>query len=212
MNSNHFQNALQSDDFLVTVELLTTRSNGLDNFHRFLDDYKSGYEHTPGCPKIVAITVPQSPGGVSTLEPCTVLSEITPDLPSDLDAIAHVSCKDLNRNGLESSLKNLRTIGVKNILALTGDLPVDSKPVFDLDSLGLLRLIADVNAQTIAQTDPDYLDGLHQFQPGAGMNPHKYTLASSWQQYAKMVKKIPLSLNKLQARETAKKPKSRKSF
>ncbi len=223
MNSTSFQNALNGDDFLVTVELLTTRTDGLENFHRFVDDYQShhnvrtsppaplleergedspfpkgkgagglggGSASKPGVAKIVAITAPHSPGGVPTLDPYTALSAVAPNLPPELDAIAHVSCKDLNRNGLEAHLRNLRSIGVRNLLALTGDLPVDSKPVFELDSLGLLRLIIDVNAQTIAQTDPEQLDSMFQFYPGAGMNPYKYTLASAWQQYAKMVKKI----------------------
>ena len=190
MNSNSFQDALQSDDFLVSVELLTTRADGLDNFHAFLDDYKSNYEHIPGQAKIAVIATPHSPGGVPTLDPYTVLGGVGSEMPAELASIAHVSCKDLNRNGLESHLRNLRGIEVTNILALTGDLPVDSKSVFELDSLGLLRMIGEVNAQTIAQTDPDDLDGAHQFQPGVGMNPYKYTLASAWQQYTKMVKKI----------------------
>ena len=209
MSFNNFQNALQSNDFLVTVELLTTRTDGLDNFQRFLDDYKSSHEHLPGTAKIVAITAPQSPGGIPTLDPYTVLNGVASQFSfgsgndeiahqkdgvnthgDGLDAIAHVSCKDLNRNGLETHLRNLRSIGVKNILALTGDLPIDSTPIFELDSLGLLRMIAEVNAQTIAQTDPDMLDGVFQFCPGAGVNAYKYSLASAWQQYAKMVKKI----------------------
>ncbi|HIE69566.1 MAG TPA: hypothetical protein EYP98_05050, partial [Planctomycetes bacterium] len=76
------------------------------------------------------------------------------------------------------------------ILALTGDYPVDSKPVFDVDSLGLLQLAMAANGRLIGQCDPEELDDVFRFTAGAGMNPYKYTLASAWQQYAKMLKKV----------------------
>ena len=195
MNSNSFQETLDSDDFVVTVELMASQNDGLENFHRYLDEYQSKYQHKPKYPIIAAISVPQSPGGFPTIDPNTVLSEIKSELPDNLDAIAHVSCKDRNRNGLEGHLRDLRRTDVRNLLALTGDMPVDSSPIFELESLSLLRLIADLNAQTINYTSPDELDLVHQFFPGAAVNPYKYTLASAWQQYAKAVKKIHSGAN-----------------
>ena len=195
MNGNSFQDALDSDGFVVTVELMASQNDGLENFHRFLDEYQSKYQRKPKYPEIVAISVPQSPGGLPTIDPNTVLSEIKSEFPDSLDAIAHVSCKDRNRNGLEGHLRDLRRTGVTSLLALTGDRPVESKPIFELESLSLLDLIADLNAQTINHTSPDELDQVHQFFTGAAVNPYKYTLASAWQQYAKAVKKIRSGAN-----------------
>jgi methylenetetrahydrofolate reductase (NADPH) len=189
---NSFEAALSSDngDFIATIELLTTPTDGLENFHRFLDKYKANYKWRSNMPKIVALTSPHSPGGVPTLDPYTVLSQIKAGVPPELDVIAHVSCKDLNRNGLETLLRSLKSIGVRNILTLTGDMPSSSKPVFELDSITLLGLIAKLSASEIGKTSPEKLDSVFNFYPGAGINPYKYTLASCWQQYTKMVKKI----------------------
>ena len=117
MNSNSFQEALDSDDFVVTVELMASQNDGLENFHRYLDEYQSKYQHKPKYPIIAAISVPQSPGGFPTIDPNAVLSEIKSEFPDNLDAIAHVTCKDRNCNGLEGTLRDLRRTDVRNLLA-----------------------------------------------------------------------------------------------
>ncbi|MEO2003090.1 MAG: methylenetetrahydrofolate reductase, partial [Candidatus Poribacteria bacterium] len=191
MDTSLFRRELtESDDFLVTVELLTSPSDGVESYVDFFQAYTERYEHRRGSPKLVAVTSPHSPGGMATLDPFTVWSESAGSLAQGLDAIAHVACKDLSRNGLDTHLRNLRSVGVGNILALTGDYPVDSKPVFDVDSLGLLQLAMAANGRLIGQCDPEELDDVFRFTAGAGMNPYKYTLASAWQQYAKMLKKV----------------------
>lgn len=191
MNTSPFRREIaESEDFLVTVELLTTPADGVDSYVEFFQAFADRYEHRAGSPKIVAVTSPHSPGGMATLDPFNVWAESAGALPEGLDAIAHVACKDMNRNGLETHLRNLRSVGVGNILALTGDHPINSAPVFDLDSLGLLQLAMEVNGRFIKFEEPEGLDGVFQFSAGAGMSPYKYTLASAWQQYAKMLKKV----------------------
>ncbi|MEM9216781.1 MAG: methylenetetrahydrofolate reductase [Cyanobacteria bacterium P01_F01_bin.150] len=67
-----------------------------------------------------------------------------------IEAVCQVTCRDRNRIGLQSDLMGASALGVRNILALTGD-PTnvgdhpDAKPVYDLKSLRLLRLIHDMN-------------------------------------------------------------------
>jgi len=190
MRVSRFQQGLDSDDFLVTVELLTSPNDGVESYISFFDAYEKTYRHQAGWPRICAVTSPHSPGGVPTTDPFTVWSQMHARLPEGLDAVAHVTCKDMNRNGIETHLRNLRSVGVQNILALTGDYPVDSKPVFELDSLGLIRLVMELNGRAIDKSNPEALDDVFQFTVGAGTNPYKYTLASCWQQYVKMAKKV----------------------
>ncbi|MBM3214069.1 hypothetical protein FJZ36_04060 [Candidatus Poribacteria bacterium] len=190
MRASLFQRALESDDFLVTVELLTSPSDGVDSYFSFFDSFRTRYEHREGFPRIVGVTSPHSPGGVPTIDPFSVWSQVKGTIPDGIDAIAHVTCKDMSRNGLETHLRNLRSVGVQSILALTGDFPQGSAPVFELDSLGLLRLIVELNGQIVDKTNPEELDDVFQFTVGAGMNPYKYTLPSAWQQYAKLAKKV----------------------
>lgn len=60
-------------------------------------------------------------------------------------AIAQFSCRDRNRIALQGDLLGAATLGIRNVLCLTGDdvscgdHPM-AKPVFDLDSVSLLRV------------------------------------------------------------------------
>jgi methylenetetrahydrofolate reductase (NADPH) len=64
--------------------------------------------------------------------------------------VIHLTCKDLNRNGLESQAWFLNSQGFHNILAMTGDYPIAgsggvAKPVFDIDSVALVALLKQMN-------------------------------------------------------------------
>ena len=58
-----------------------------------------------------------------------------------------LTCRDRNRIALQSELLSASAMGIPNVLLMTGDHPrfgdhADAKPVFDLDSLELLRVAA----------------------------------------------------------------------
>lgn len=67
------------------------------------------------------------------------------------DPILHFTTRDRNLMGLQSDLLGAHALGVRNILALTGDPPRSgdypmTSAVYDLDSIGLIRLIKRLNA------------------------------------------------------------------
>lgn len=67
------------------------------------------------------------------------------------EVVVHLSCKDFNRNALESEAWHLASLGLHNLLALSGDysgrgIHGGAKPVFDIDSVGLLTLLAQMNS------------------------------------------------------------------
>ncbi len=64
-----------------------------------------------------------------------------------LEAILHMTTRDRNRRALEADLLSAHALGVRSILALTGDRPADGG-VFELDSIGLLEEIRSLNAGT----------------------------------------------------------------
>jgi methylenetetrahydrofolate reductase (NADPH) len=73
-----------------------------------------------------------------------------PILYAGKEVLIHLSCKDFNRNGLESAAWELASEGFHNILALSGDYPAAGyhgrgKPVFDIDSIGLLTMLDEMN-------------------------------------------------------------------
>jgi methylenetetrahydrofolate reductase (NADPH) len=66
-----------------------------------------------------------------------------------LTPVAQFSCRDRNRIALQGDILGAAALGVRNILCLTGDdvsrgdHPA-AKPVFDLDSISLLRMTGDM--------------------------------------------------------------------
>jgi methionine synthase / methylenetetrahydrofolate reductase(NADPH) len=70
-----------------------------------------------------------------------------------IETILHFTTRDRNLMGLQSDLIGAHAVGVRNIIALTGDPPSlgdypDATPVYDVDSVGLVRVIKKFNAGT----------------------------------------------------------------
>ena len=68
----------------------------------------------------------------------------------EMPALMHVTTRDRNVLGLVAHLLASHELGVKNLVVITGDPPKmgdfpDAKAVYDLDSIGLLRLINGMN-------------------------------------------------------------------
>ncbi len=68
----------------------------------------------------------------------------------DLECVVHLTTRDRNLMALESELLGAHALGVRNVLALTGDPPrVGDYPtgtgVWDVDSVGLVRILARLN-------------------------------------------------------------------
>jgi 5,10-methylenetetrahydrofolate reductase len=193
MQSEKFREQLgRKAGFTVVLELAGGPNFDLSPITRFLTAYrKAGKGVIPASFDFVAITLPQSPGGTTNYEPSFVLSKLqTEGLLDGLDCIPHLSCKYHNLNALVGMLAGFRESGIESVLSLTGDKPASTQGVFDLDSIGLLRLMQDMNNESYIKARPQELDRVHQFFAGAVVSPFKYTEASQMQQYYKMQKKI----------------------
>jgi 5,10-methylenetetrahydrofolate reductase len=190
--------------FVVCVELTGGPGFNFGPIEKFLRAYNEAYNlarpdsfdffGASAIPKefdFVGITLPQNPGGLANIEPADILSQLKlKDLLGGLDVLPHVTCKDHNAFGILSVLAGYRNAGVESILVMTGDKPVEAKGVFELDSIGLLRTIRNMNNESYLKADVNALNEVHQFYPGAVVSPFKYTEGSLMQQYYKMEKKI----------------------
>jgi homocysteine S-methyltransferase len=72
-----------------------------------------------------------------------------------VETILHFTTRDRNLMGLQSDLIGAHVIGVRNIIALTGDPPSlgdypNATPVYDIDSIGLVKVLRAMNAGTDA--------------------------------------------------------------
>lgn len=67
-----------------------------------------------------------------------------------MESVLHFTCRDRNLLGLQSEIMGAYTLGLKNILAITGD-PTNigdypnATSVFDVDSVGLVKIIDQLN-------------------------------------------------------------------
>ncbi|HEY6871122.1 MAG TPA: methylenetetrahydrofolate reductase [Geobacteraceae bacterium] len=91
-----------------------------------------------------------------------------------IEPIFQLTCRDRNRMALQSDLLGAAALGIRNVLALTGDHISfgdhrQAKPVFDLDSVQLLRAIGVLTGGT--DLAGNRLRGTPAFYPGAAAAP-----------------------------------------
>jgi methionine synthase I (cobalamin-dependent)/5,10-methylenetetrahydrofolate reductase len=98
-----------------------------------------------------AINVPDSPRAsarMSALSLCVLIQQRV-----GIETVLHYTCRDRNLLGIQSDLLGAASIGLKNILCLTGDPPKmgsypDATAVFDVDAVGLTRIVRELNHGT----------------------------------------------------------------
>jgi len=98
-----------------------------------------------------------------------------------LTSLLHLACRDRNLLGLQSEIMGLGTLGFRHVLALTGDpAKVGDHPgatsVYDLNSLGLIKLLAGMNRGVNHVGRP--LNGETKFIIGCAFNPNALNFES----------------------------------
>lgn len=139
-----FREMLASDKFWYGAELVTTRGVPEPGDKPKLLELG---EALAADPRIAWISVTDNPGGNPMLPPDWLANLLQ---SKRTEIVIHLTCKDLNRNGLESSAWRYAAQGFENILALTGDYPANgfhglARPVFDLDSVSLIAMLQAMN-------------------------------------------------------------------
>lgn len=130
--------------FLLGVELVSTRGTMADGQAQ---QARAFANQLVECPEVDWVSITDNAGGNPQLSPMALGKPI---LYAGKEVLIHLSCKDFNRNGLESAAWELASEGFHNILALSGDYPAAGyhgrgKPVFDIDSVGLLTMLDEMN-------------------------------------------------------------------
>ena len=177
------QEHLQSSRFLCGVELVSVRGSMVE---------ESAVRVRALATQLVEmsavdwISITDNAGGNPQLAPQALGKPI---LYAGKEVVIHLTCKDLNRNALESAAWQLDSEGFHNVLAMTGDYPVGgsggrAKPVFDLDSVGLIAMLDRMNRGF----DDKHLKTT--FCVGAVTSNHKLREGEVVPQYLKLLKKI----------------------
>ena len=127
-----FSKALADGKFLVTTDVIPPKGADLS---AGLGRLKSALGRVDA---VNAVDLPSSAVRIGALPLAAALKN------HGFDPILQMTCRDRNRLALQAELLGAYTLGITNILALTGDDmelgdDPDAKPVFDLDSIGLLK-------------------------------------------------------------------------
>ncbi|MHB1133702.1 MAG: methylenetetrahydrofolate reductase C-terminal domain-containing protein [Chloroflexota bacterium] len=147
------------------------------------------------CGAAHAFSITDNVGGYPKIAPEALGLKL---LEAGRQVIVHLSCKDLNRNALESRAWTLVSMGFENILAISGDYPVAgyrgrAEPVFDVDSVALLEMLSELGVELRALPDakgrPPVLPQA-QLYPGAAVSPFKYREDDLLPQYLKLGAKL----------------------
>ena len=162
MANSLFEEKLNSNGFLVTTEIGPPKGADVSEMVHHIDLLKD---------KVYAINVTDHHSSVMrfpSLGGCLLVKECGGE------PIFQVTCRDRNRLALQADLLMAFSRGVTNVLCLTGD-SVDvgdhkeAKPVFDLDSVQLLRMAREMEAGK--DMGGNELKGIPQFCLGASVHP-----------------------------------------
>ena len=173
-----FQESLAAGKFVITSEIGPPKGT-------HIQEMMADAELLRG--RVDAINVTDLQSSVmrlGSLAVCHLLQE------KGLEPIFQVTCRDRNRLALQADLLSASVLGIRNVLALTGDYASlgdhpQAKPVFDLDSVSLLGVVKKLETGT--DMVGNALRGAPKFFSGAVVNPGGNPVEA---QVIKMEKKI----------------------
>jgi homocysteine S-methyltransferase len=94
------------------------------------------------------INIPDSPRASARMSAQSLCVQIQQHV--GIETILHYTCRDRNVLSIQSDLLGASSIGLKNVLCLTGDPPKlgnypDATAVFDVDAIGLVNMVRNLN-------------------------------------------------------------------
>ena len=175
---SRLQQALESGTFVVTGEIGPPKGASLDHC---LQDAETLRDH------VTAINVTDLQSAVMRVGSLAVSARL---VERGLEPVYQLTCRDRNRLALQSDLLSAWALGIENVLCLTGDHPTmgdhaEAKPVYDLDSVQLLKAASALN-EGRDMSDHE-LDSAPDFFKGAVVTPAAEPVEP---QVLKMKKKI----------------------
>lgn len=148
---------LEKGEFVITAEVCPPKGVEVGVFLSKAEMLKK---------KVTAINVTDNQSAVMRLSSWSSSLIL---LNNGIEPIYQLTCRDRNRLALQSDLLGAHVVGIKNVLALTGDHVIfgdhkDAKAVFDIDSIHLLSAISSLNAGHDINGNP--IEGMTDFFAG----------------------------------------------
>ncbi len=156
--------AIAKGEFILTGELEPEKTTDLSH---------TIHEAKEMAPYVIAANVTDSPLGIVTINSMAATHLI--QKAAGLECVWQMTVRDVNKLGIAGMIMGAHALGIRNVLSLTGDhtalgdMP-ESKPVFDLDSATLVKLVREmVDKGTINGNEIEAPPTLH---VGVAANPN----------------------------------------
>jgi methylenetetrahydrofolate reductase (NADPH) len=135
---SRFAQAIQRGEFLLTAEITPPKGSDTSTLLSLAQQLKG---------RVHAINITDSNRAMARMSPLAASLLLH---QAGVEPILQLACRDRNRLALQGDLLGASALGLRNVLALTGD-PIhigdcpDARAVFDLESVRLLQLIQRLN-------------------------------------------------------------------
>jgi homocysteine S-methyltransferase len=121
---------------------------------------------------IAAVNIADGPRATARMSAIALARRVRDEV--DIDVIVHFCCRDRNLLGMQMDLLGAHALGLHDVLLVTGDPPKmgnypDATGVFDLQSVGLIRAVRNLNHGLDFSGDP--MGDQTRFTIGCGCNP-----------------------------------------
>jgi len=131
---------LRAGEFLVTVELDPPRGHAIE---KLVQGAKLLAERGVDVVDI-------NDGSLGRVRMAVLPTAMLVREATGLDINMHFTCRDRNLMGIQGDVLGAYALGIRNILAMTGDPPragdyVNATAVFDVDAIGLVRILRGMN-------------------------------------------------------------------
>jgi methionine synthase / methylenetetrahydrofolate reductase(NADPH) len=135
-----------------------------------------------------AINIPDGPRASARMTGLALAVKLQTEV--GIEAVLHYACRDYSLIGLQSVLLGASVLGIKNILAITGDPPMlgdypQSTAVFDIDSIGLTRIVSNLNRGL--DVGNKAIGSVTEFFIGVGVDPNGINAEREFQRYIQKV-------------------------
>ena len=160
----NFERVLSEGNFAVTVEVGPPKGSNPDkikNKAEVVKGFADAFNVTDNQTAVVRLS---SLGGSCIL------------LDLGLEPILQITCRDRNRIAIQSDVLGAASIGIKNMLFLTGDHQSfgnhpDAKGVYDLDSIQLIQVVKNMRDRCVFQNGDKIISGVPDVFIGGVANP-----------------------------------------
>lgn len=162
---SNLEKVLEKGEFAVTGELGPPKGNDLEVVKKKIEMLKGNVD---------AVNITDNQTAVVRMSSIATSAHL---VQMGLEPVMQMVCRDRNRIAMQSDIFGATSLGIRNMLCLSGDHQsfgnqVNSKNVFDIDSIQMISMVKRIrDEKKILDIDEEELEGEVKLFIGAAANP-----------------------------------------